>query len=294
MTVAQNRGGLFVVLAVVLGLSAALLIFMVLSSARSGRTRGLVPVVVASSDLTYGTKLEQAQLRVVNFPKESVPEGTFSDIDSVVGNTTKIFLAAREPVLRSKLSTVGGGLSMMVEPTMRASSVDVKLSSSVSGFVVPGDRVDVLCTIDRQGGEMNEAVTRTILQNVQVLAAGPRTEQKEKQDKPSDMQTVTLLVDPKGAETLALGMHEGKIHLTLRNPEDSDTLTLAAVNTRQILGSAAASAPAQRVSRAPAKKPAPEPVKPAAAPVVQAPKPEPYKPSVIKGGKITTQEPTQK
>jgi len=292
--VAQNRGGMFVVLAVVLGLSAALLIFMVLSSARSGRTRGLVPVVVASGDLTYGTKLEQAQLRVVNFPKESVPEGTYSDIDSVVGNTTKIFLAAREPVLKSKLSNVGGGLSMMVEQNMRASSVDVKLSSSVSGFIVPGDRVDVLCTIERQGGgEIGEAVTRTILQNIQVLAAGPKTEQKEKQDKPSDMQTVTLLVDPKGAEALALGMHEGKIHLTLRNPEDSDTLTLATLNTRQILGSAAASAPASRVSRpAPAKRPAPEAAKPA--PVAAAPKPEPYKPSVIRGSKVTTQEPTQK
>jgi pilus assembly protein CpaB len=290
--VAQNRGGLFVVLAVVLGLSAALLIFMVLSSARSGRTRGLVPVVVTSNDLTYGTKLEQSQLRVVNFPKESVPEGTFSDIDSVVGNTTKIFLAAREPVLKSKLSTVGGGLSMMVETSMRASSVDVKLSSSVSGFIVPGDRVDVLCTIERQGGgEAGDAVTRTILQNIQVLAAGPKTEQKEKQDKPSDMQTVTLLVDPKGAETLALGMHEGKIHLTLRNPEDSDTLSLAAINTRQILGAAAAPAPSQRVSRPAAPK---KPVVEAAKPVVVEQKPEPYKPSVIKGGKITNQEPTQK
>jgi pilus assembly protein CpaB len=291
--VAQNRGGLFVVLAVVLGLSAALLIFMVLSQARSGRTRGLVPVVVASSDLTYGTKLEQAQLRVVNFPKESVPEGAYSDIDSVVGNTTKIFLAAREPVLKTKLSSEGGGLSMMVSPNMRASSVDVKLSSSVSGFVVPGDRVDVLCTFDRQGGgQMAEAVTRTILQNIQVLAAGPKTEQKEKQDKPSDMQTVTLLVDPKGAEVLAQGMHEGKIHLTLRNPEDSDTLSLAAINTRQILGSAAAPAPAPRVSRPAPVRPAP--AKPAPTPVVQAPKPEPYKPSVIRGSKITPQEPTQK
>jgi pilus assembly protein CpaB len=292
--VAQNRGGLFVVLAVVLGLSAALLIFMVLSSARTGRTRGLVPVVVASADLTYGTKLDQSQLRVVNFPKESVPEGAFADIDSVIGNTTKIFLAAREPVLKSKLSTQGGGLSMMVAQNMRASSVDVKLSSSVSGFIVPGDRVDVLCTIDRQsGGTMDEAVTRTILQNVAVLAAGPKTEQKEKQDKPSDMQTVTLLVDPKGAETLALGMSEGKIHLTLRNPEDSDTLSLAAINTRQILGGAAAPAPSTKPAKAAVRKA--EPTRPAMQPVAApAPAPEPYKPSVIKAGKITNQEPTQK
>jgi len=291
--VAQNRGGLFVVFALVLGLGAALLIFMVLSSARSGRTRGLVPVVVANSDLTYGSKLEQSQLRVVNFPKESVPEGAFADIDSVIGNTTKIFLAAREPVLRSKLSTLGGGLSMMVAQNMRASSVDVKLSSSVSGFIVPGDRVDVLGTFDQSssGGGIQEAVTKTLLQHIQVLAAGPKTQQKEREDKPSDMQTVTLLVDPSGAEKLALGMHEGKIHLTLRNPEDSDTLTLAAINTRQILGSSAAPAPAavRRAPSRPAVRAAapPPPPKPVVAP-------EPYRPSVIKGGKVSNQEPANK
>ncbi len=288
---AQNRGSLFVLVAVVLGLGAATVVFAVLNSARSVQTRDLVPVVVANSDLTFGTKLDQSQLRVVNFPKESVPEGSYAEIDSVVGHTTKIFLAAREPVLRSKLSTVGGGLSMRVVTSLRASSVDVKLASSVSGFVLPGDRVDVLVTIDRPGSVgLNDAVTRTILQNVEVLASGPKTEQKDKEDKPSDIQTVTLLVDPEGAERLALGMHEGKIHLTLRNPEDADTLTLASVSTRQILGNAAApeprpSAPARR---AVAQRPAPTP------PAKPAPEPEPYKPSVIKGGKVTEQEPVNK
>jgi pilus assembly protein CpaB len=228
----------------------------------------------------------------VNFPKESVPEGAYSDIDSVLGNTTKVFLAAREPVLQSKLSTVGGGLSMMVRPTLRASSVDVRLASSVSGFIVPGDRVDVLVTVDQQGGGMQEAITKTILQNMEVLAAGPKTQQKEKEDKPSDMQTVTLLVDPVGAEKLANGMHEGKVHLTLRNPEDQDTLTLAAINTRQVLGSSAAPAPAPRVNRAPSRptvaRQQPAPVQPPAV------KPEPYKPSVIRGAKKSNEEPANK
>ena len=290
MKVAQNRGGMFVVLALVLGLGAAFLIFMVLNSARAGRTAGLVPVVVANTDLTYGTKLDQSQLRVVNFPKESVPEGAYSDMDSVLGNTTKVFLAAREPILTSKLSTVGGGLSMMVRPTLRASSVDVRLSSSVSGFIVPGDKVDVLVTVDQQGGGMQEAITKTILQNMEVLAAGPKTQQKEKEDKPSDMQTVTLLVDPIGAEKLANGMHEGKIHLTLRNPEDQDTLSLAALSTRQVLGGAAAPAP---VTRAPSRAPRHETSKPAAPqqPVAQAPAPEPYKPAIIRGTKVENKAP---
>jgi pilus assembly protein CpaB len=283
--VAQNRGSIFVVIAVLLGLGAATVVFAVLNSARSVQTRDLVPVVVANSDLTFGTKLDQSQLRVVNFPKESVSDGSYAEIDSVIGHTTKIFLAAREPVLRSKLSTVGGGLSMRVAPSLRASSVDVKLASSVSGFVLPGDRVDVLVTIERPGGAMNDAVTRTILQNVEVLASGPKTEQKDREDKPSDIQTVTLLVDPAGAERLALGMHEGKIHLTLRNPEDADTLsTLTSISTRQILGNAAP--PEQpRVAAAPRRAVRRE---------APAPEPEPYKPSVIRGGKVSEQEPVNR
>ena len=287
---AQSRGGIFVVLAVVLGLGAATAVFAVLNSARSVQTRGLTPVVVANSDLTFGTKLDQSQLRLVNFPRESVPEGAYSDIDSVVGHTSKIFLAAREPVLRSKLSTVGGGLSMRVAHDMRASSVDVKTASSVSGFIIPGDRVDVLVTIDRLGvTALNEAITRTILQNVQVLAAGPKTETKDKENKPSEVQTVTLHVDAEGAQKLALGMYEGKIHLTLRNPEDSDTLkNLASVSTRQILGRAAAPAPRPRSRRPRVRRTTvARPVKPAA-------QPEPYRPSVIKGGKVTNQEPVNK
>jgi pilus assembly protein CpaB len=201
----------------------------------------------------------------------------------VVGQTTKIFLATKEPVLASKLSTLGGGLSMMVRPNMRASSVTVNLVSSVSGFVVPGDRVDVLVTIDRSGGAASDvATTRTILQNIEVLAAGVKTAPKDQQDKPNtDLQTVTLLVDPPSAEAMALAMHEGKIHLTLRNPEDADTLTnLASINTNEMLGKS--TAPTRTVTRsAPVRRATPAPERPTATPA-PAPAPE-NKVTVIRG-----------
>ena len=149
---AQNRGGPFLILAIVLGLAAAAVVFLYLNqqSAQNVTTRSTRPVVVAATDQPFGSKLERNMLKVVNYPKDSVPPNSYSSLDSVVGQTTKIFLAAKEPVLASKLSTIGGGLSMMVRPNMRASSVTVNLVSSVSGFVVPGDKVDVLVTIDQQ------------------------------------------------------------------------------------------------------------------------------------------------
>lgn len=283
---AQNRGGPFLILAVVLGLAASGVVFFYLNqqSAANVTARQTRPVVVAASDLTFGTKLERNLLKVVNYPKDSVPPGAYTSLDSVVGQTTKIFLAEKEPVLMSKLSTIGGGLSMMVRPNMRASSITVNLVSSVSGFVVPGDRVDILVTVDRNSGGSQSATTRTILQNIEVLAAGVKTEQKDQQNKPNtELQTVTLLVDPPSAERMALAMYEGKIHLTLRNPEDADTLKLASISTGEMLGGAAPSTAPRATRSSPRSKP--EPQRPIAQAPAPAPPPQPTKVTVIKGGK---------
>ncbi len=224
----------------------------------SNTSKQFVPVVVSATDLTFGTKLDRAQLRIAKYPKESVPAGAFSDIDSVAGQTTKIFLAAREPVTATKLSSRGGGLSMLVRPGLRATSLEVNQVSGVSGFVLPGDRVDVLCTVDSRS-QNEDAVTRTILQNAEVLASGQRTTQQD--NKPITVQAVTILVDPVGAEKLALGLHEGKLHLVLRNPEDADTLRVGSLYTREMLGTETRRPTGRKVSRgkptSPSTSPAP-------------------------------------
>lgn len=224
-------------LAILMGLLAAFVGYAGLRAmARqviTSTSKQFVPVVVSATDLTFGTKLDKAQLRVARYPKESVPAGAFSDLDSVAGQTTKIFLAAKEPVTATKLSSRGGGLSMLVRRGLRATSLEVNQVSGVSGFVLPGDRVDVICTVDGRGMQQ-DAITRTILQNVEVLASGQKTTQQD--NKPITVQAVTILVDPVGAEKLALGLHEGKLHLVLRNPEDADTLGVGALNTHEMLG----------------------------------------------------------
>src|SRR5262245_22512783 len=148
------------------------------SQADAQKSANFRNVVVTVADLTYGVKLDKEMLRMARYPKESVPEGAFADMDSVVGQTTKVFMSAREPVTEIKLSSRGGGLSMLVRPTMRAASLEVNNISGVSGFVLPGDRVDVLTTVDGRG--INEdAVTRPVLQHIEVLAAGQNAEQKD-------------------------------------------------------------------------------------------------------------------
>lgn len=239
-----------------------------------------VPVVIASKDMTFGTELDDGNLNVVQFPKESVPRGAYTSIDSVMGQTSKVFLVEGEPILASKLSSVGGGLSVLVRPMMRAISIEVDQVTGVSGFVLPGDRVDVLVTVENVGGA-NVAVTQTVLQNTEVLAAGVTTEEKGKRH--ITTQTVTLLVDPEGAEAMALGLAQGQIHMVLRNPVDMEIVKVDPTDTRKVLGMA----PKKKATR---KRPVYRKPKPKAAP--KPPPPEPKKdPSftVIRDGNITKQ-----
>lgn len=252
-------------LAAVLGAAAAVVGYYSLTamSARAaGATADLVGVVVVASDLTYGTKLERTMLRVAHYPKDAVPAGAYSTVDSVLGQTTKVFLGSREPITAAKLSSRGGGLSMLVRPNMRAASVEVNQVSGVSGFVLPGDRVDVLTTVDPSHSGAS-AVTRTLLQNVEVLAAGQKTQQQD--NKPISVQAVTLLVDPQGAEVLAHAQHEGEIHLVLRNPEDQEQVAVTSFSTRQLMGMSEK----PEVSHSPRREPAPQAARPAERPSIR-------------------------
>jgi pilus assembly protein CpaB len=108
---------------------------------------------------------------------------------------------------------------------MRAFTIHTpQVASSVGGFILPGNKVDVLLTMtsnnphDFTGG----AVTTTILQNVEILAVDQRLDApSENKVDPNHLQSVTLLVTPDQAAKLELGQNKGSLHLTLRNPEDS-------------------------------------------------------------------------
>lgn len=276
-----TKGKNFMIVAVLLGVAAAVVGYYGLTSVASQATArsnaNYKDVVVTVTDLTYGVKLDKEMLKMVRYPKESVPEGAFANMDSVVGQTTRVFMSAREPVTAIKLSSRGGGLSMLVRPTMRAASLEVNQVSGVSGFVLPGDRVDVLTTVDSRGA-YEDAITRTVLQNIEVLAAGQKTEQRD--NKPITVQSVTLLVNPEGAETLALALHEGKIHLVLRNPEDQEINTVNSLSTREMLD-----------RRSLASRSAPAPRRPVASsspgPVASARAGQPSKVRIIKGSSIS-------
>jgi pilus assembly protein CpaB len=132
-------------------------------------------------------------------------------------------VAANEPIIESKLAPrqAGAGLPATIPEGMRALSVAVNEVVGVAGFVIPGTMVDVLATGRlNHAGNGNEDVTRTILENIRVLAAGQKIEQ-DREGKPQTVPVITLLVAPQDAAKLTMASTQGKIQLALRNTIDS-------------------------------------------------------------------------
>jgi pilus assembly protein CpaB len=125
---------------------------------------------------------------------------------------------------------------------MRAVSVRVNEVIGVAGYVLPGNRVDILATASPTDAHA-DTTTKVILSNVQVVTAGTRMEQDQEKGKPMQVTVVTLLVYPDQAERLALASTEGKIQLALRNPLDTGAPETPGIKTATLMGLAKAPAP---------------------------------------------------
>jgi pilus assembly protein CpaB len=169
-------------------------------------------------------------------------------------------VAENEPILEAKLApaAAGAGLAAVIPEGMRAMSVAVNDVVGVAGFVTPGTMVDVLVTGAVVGtGQGGGNITRTILENVRVLAAGQKVQQ-DQEGKPQTVPVITLLVAPEDAAKLAMASTQGKIQLALRNTVDTGTAVPAPVLQSALFASdAPVAAPAKHVAVAKAAPSAP-------------------------------------
>lgn len=220
----MNRARVFITIAVavVLGFLVSVYVYRQLQHAASVRPVQVstVKVVVAAARLPLGTNLQETNLKYIAWPEGAPMNGMFTRTQDIVGRTLISKMEENEPVLEGNLASrgVAGGLSATIPDGMRAVSVAVNDVVGVAGFVVPGTVVDVLVTGSAQNS--TQKLTRTILQDVRVLAAGQKIDQ-DKQGQPETVPVVTLLVTPEQANTLALASTQGKIQLALRNTVDS-------------------------------------------------------------------------
>jgi pilus assembly protein CpaB len=240
----MNRNRLLLIgfVALALGALVSLVVYRDLQSRAGSKAPPGEDVVVAADDLQVGTKLEDKDVRVVHFPSENLPVGTFHSKGKVVGRGVILPITRGEFVLTNKLAgeNAGSGLPSLIPTGMRAVSVRVNDTTSVSGFVQPGTRVDVLLTGNPQGS--NEQQTTTVLENVAVIATGQRLERNSAGEAQS-APVVTLLVSPDDAERLTLASSQGHIQLALRNPLDTKQEDVAAVKSNSLYKGGAEPAP---------------------------------------------------
>lgn len=194
-------------------------------------------VVVAATDLQIGAELRRDDLRVIQWPGNAAPQGTFSTVDELVGRGLVLPVIQNEPILPMKLASkeAGAGLPPVIPKGLRAVSVRVNEVIGVAGYVLPGTRVDVVATVNPTN-QHPDITSRVILTNVQVLAAGTKIDRETDANKPMPVTVVTLLVAPDEAERLTLASTEGKIQLALRNPLDQETPMTNGIKPAALMG----------------------------------------------------------
>jgi Flp pilus assembly protein CpaB len=186
------------------------------------RTPKTYKVVQAAMDLTPGQAITQEMVSVVS-TEERPPAGTLIMLSQAVGSLVKTPIMKGESLEISKLLPKDSFIS--VKNGMRAITIQVDAIGGLNGALMPGSRVDILTTVQGESG----SVTRTLLQNVHVIALGdapspagaPGTPVKPSAAPSTAGIPVTLMVNPREAELLTLANKLGAFHLTLRNFSDT-------------------------------------------------------------------------
>ena len=192
-------------------------------------------VLVARKELPVGTIIDAESLTFQPWPKEMMQNAYYTegqpdaDMAQLLGTVVRYPVTAGQPLTRG--AVVGpqdrGFLAAALGPGMRAITLPVSVSTSVSGFIFPGDRVDIMLTQEVPGGGDGPAlkVTETIVRNVRVLATDQRINSKneEGQTVVKTFSNVTFEVTPKLAEKMAVAQSLGSLSLSLRSIADNSS-----------------------------------------------------------------------
>ena len=203
-----------------------------------------VDVFVATRTLKYGEVLRKEDVRMVRWPETSVPAGSFTDQTILFPpelTDVRVVLRAMEKdeaIMAIKVTEPGedAGLTSQLQRGMRAFAIKVDVASGVSGFLRPGDRVDVYWT-----GGIGDAVegargdvTRLIEANVSLIAVDQSA--GGDLDGTTIARTVTVAARPEQVAALAQAQSTGKLSLSLVGAGDDTIATAVEVNQRSLLG----------------------------------------------------------
>lgn len=175
------------------------------------------PVVVASQEIEAGTIIEEQFLTTKLMEVDWINENNYSDVSELIGKVVANTVYAGEVLHKMRFTAPGEGstLAALIPENKRAVTIRVDDVIGVAGFLLPGNKVDILNTVSYG---KNSASTRTVLKDIKVLAVDQTA--KTKENSPIIVRAVTLEVSPKDAEKLLTAKSKGSIQLTLRNPHE--------------------------------------------------------------------------
>jgi len=215
-------------------------------------------IVVANTALGFGTVLSPDNVKEIPWAASSVPEGAFTTRNELFKGGRRVVLTPMErsePVLKQKITGPDqrASLSALLEEGKRAVTVRVDDVRGVAGFVLPGDRVDVVLIRSKNDtGGASEKFSDVLLQNVKVLAVDQLA--NERQEKATIAKAVTLEVDTDQAQKILLATDVGKLSLILRQAGEGHASQTSRVTERDLFFEAAKvpAAPAPAIAKGPA------------------------------------------
>jgi len=252
--------------ALVLSAAATYLLYRLLGGILSSNVAPTTSkILVASHPLAVGALLRETDLMEADWAG-AIPDGVLTKREDIVNRGVVAAIYSGEPIRADRLAPIGAGagLSATIPVGMRAVAIRVNDVVSVAGFVTPGQRVDLLVHGNSPSGGGGN-MSRTLLQNIEVLSAGQQI-QKDNEGKPVSVPVVNLLVTPEQAETVSLVSNYAQIQLVLRNPMDKEDSKTSGAFYDRLFGASPSGPPppsveprAPRVPRAAAPQAPPRP-----------------------------------
>jgi len=257
---------LILVIAIVMGGVAAFLARSWLLS-RTQVTANTTTIVVASTQLPYGTQLSQDNVPEIPWAANVMPQGSFPSKEALFKQGGRITLATfqqNEPILNSKITGPGerASLSTLLDRDKRAITIRVDDVRGVAGFILPGDRVDVVLIRSESDSGGRRDYSDLLLQDVKVIAVDQLA--SEQKNNPTVAKAVTLEVTPQQAQKISLASDVGHLSLILRKAGDSNVVANQRVTTSdlsEVAGERRVPVPAT-VAEAPAREAPPPPAPP--------------------------------
>ncbi len=230
------------VLGVCVGGIAIKLVLNVVANAQGASQANMAKCAVAKVDIGFAEEITAEKLVLKDWPKDSLPEQHFEDLEELQNRVTNMFIPKDVPIYPTMLAQVGTppGIQTRIKPGYRAVSVGIDEVTGVAYQLKPGDWVDVISLVERRRRDSRtDFISRVILQNVEIAAVGRALHSGKPGDAPKSMaRSVTLLLKPEEVTKLHLAQSSrGKISLALRgNTDNVQSGMLASASNDQLLG----------------------------------------------------------